>query len=205
MKVLSAQNLYSMKHTTFQFDGQWKEMLGEPPVNGVWIIFGKEKHGKTSFTLSLVKYLSFYKKVLYVSGEEGTDKLFIDTLKRAGIGASNRIGFLPYITIPELNLALKKRKAAEIIVIDNMTIYMDEFKRNGIMDFIRLHPNKLIIFISHEERKEPSTSAGRYVKKIAKIIVRIEGLVAQIGGRCPGGQVLIHEEAADLFGVILNN
>lgn len=205
MKVLSAQNLYAMKHTFFQFDGQWKEMLGEQPTCGSWLVYGPEKHGKTSFTLSLIKYLSNFKKVLYVSGEEGTDKLFIDTLLRAGIGPSNRIGFLPYVPIPELNTVLKKRKSADIIVIDNMTIYMDEFKRNGIMDFIRMHPNKLIIFISHEERKEPSTSAGRYVKKIAKIIVRIEGLVAQIGGRCPGGQVLIHEEAADLFGIILNN
>lgn len=202
MKVLSAQNLYAMKHTTFEFDGQWQEVLGAPPTNGVWMVFGKDKHGKTSFTLSLVKYLANFKKVLYVSAEEGTDKLFVDTLKRAEITASNNIGFLPYIPIEDLNAKLKQRKAAEILVLDNMTIYMDEFKRNGITEFMRANENKLIIFLSHEDRKEPSTAAGRYVKKLAKIIVRIEGLVATIGGRCPGGKMIIHDEKAELFGIV---
>lgn len=205
MKVLSAQNLFAMKHSTFEFDGKWKQVLGDPPTNGAWIIFGKDKHGKTAFTLSLVKYLQDFRKVLYVSAEEGTDKLFIDNVARSGIVASKRIGFLPYITISELNEKLKKRNSAEIIVIDNMTIYSEEFKRNGIVDFMRANPNKLLIFLSHEDRKEPSTAAGRLLKKLAKIIVRVEGLVAYVGGRCPGGQILIHEEKADLFGVIIEN
>lgn len=201
MKILSARNLYDMKHSCFDFDGQWLGIFGNPPKNGVWSIQGREKHGKTAFTLSLVKYLSNFEKVLYVSAEEGTDSLFVDAVKRAEIPATNRIGFLPYIGINDLNLKLKKRNAPRIVVIDNMTVYMDEFKRNGIVDFMRQHENILIIFISHEERKEPATAAGRLVKKLAKIIIRIEGLQAQIGGRCPGGNLLIHDEKADLYGI----
>ncbi|MBN9293774.1 MAG: hypothetical protein J0G96_07335 [Flavobacteriia bacterium] len=191
-----------MKHSCFDFDGKWLEIFGNAPKNGVWSIQGKEKHGKTAFTLSLVKYLSNFEKVLYVSAEEGTDALFVEACKRAEIPATNKIGFLPYITIEKLTEKLKQRNAARIVVIDNMTVYMDEFKRNGIVDFMRKHENILIIFISHEDRKEPATAAGRLVKKLAKIIMRIEGLQVFIGGRCPGGTMIIHDEKADLYGII---
>jgi hypothetical protein len=204
MKVLSPQNLYAMKHTTFQFSGPWGEYLGNPPKNGVWIVYGRDKHGKTSFTLSLVKFLSDFEKVLYVSAEEGTDPLFVESVKRSKITASNSVGFLPYIEIESLNKKLSQRKSPKIIVIDNMTIYMDEFKRNGINEFMKKNADKLIIFLSHEDRKEPSTAAGKLVKKLAKIFVRVEGLQATIGGRCPGGNILINEEKAEMFGVNFN-
>lgn len=204
MKVLSPQNLYAMKHNTFQFSGPWGELLGNPPKNGAWIIYGKDKHGKTALTLSLVKYLSEHEKVLYVSAEEGTDPLFIDSVKRSEINGANRVGFLPYVPIESLNEKLSKRKSHKIIVIDNMTIYADEFKGNGITEFMKKNSDKLIIFLSHEERKEPSLAAARLVKKLAKIVIRVEGLVATIGGRCPGGMVTINEEKAELFGVNFN-
>jgi predicted ATP-dependent serine protease len=193
MKVLSPQNLYAMKHVTFQFSGPWGELLGNPPKNGAWIIFGKDKHGKTSFTLSLIKYLSEFEKVLYVSAEEGTDPLFIDSVKRSKINSSNRVGFLPYISIENPNEKLSNRKAHKVIVLDNMTIYSDEFKGNGITEFMKKNADKLIVFLSHEDRKEPSLASGRLVKKLAKIVVRVEGLTATIGGRCPGGMVTINK------------
>lgn len=202
MKILSAQNLYTMKHNLFEFTGKWKELLGAPPVNGVWIIQGKEKHGKTAFTLSLVKYLSNFEKVWYISAEEGTDALFIEAVRRAEIPSTPKIGFTGYVEIEELNAKLKKRNAAKIVVIDNMTMYMDAFKQNGIINFMSKHKNILLIFISHEERGEPATGAGRYVKKLAKVIVKVEGLQAHIGGRCPGGTMLIHEEGAQRYGIV---
>lgn len=205
MKILSARNLLDMKHQCFEFTGKWAALFGTPPKNGVWSVEGGEKHGKTSFVLSLAKYLSNFEKVLYVSAEEGTDALFVDSVRRAEIPASNRFGFLPYITIEDLNLKLKQRNAARIVIIDNMTVYMDEFKRNGIIDFIQKHPNILIIFISHRERKAPSTAAGRLVKKLAKITIVIEGLQALIGGRCPGGTMIIHPDSAELYGIIDEN
>lgn len=205
MKILSARNLYDMKPNCFDFKGTLGEMLGTPPKNGVWSIQGKEKHGKTAFTLSLVKYLSNYSKVWYVSAEEGTDPLFIDAVRRAEIPATSKIGFMEYTPLETLTQKLKMRNAAKIVVIDNMTAYMDEFKRNGIVDFMRAHANILLIFISHEERNEPATGAGRYVKKMAKIIIRTEGLQAVIGGRCPGGIVMIHAENAERYGIVHEN
>jgi predicted ATP-dependent serine protease len=201
MKVLSVDNLYSIKHDLFPFTGEWADILGEQPTRGVWCVQGKEKHGKTAFVLSLVKYLASFKRVLYVSAEEGTGALFVKTTQRAGITRADKVGFLPYVPIEDLNGTLKKRYSAEVVVIDNVTIYEDEFQRGGLKAFLRENPNKLIIFINHEERKEPATSAGRMTKKLANVIVRVDGLIATVGGRCPGGRVIIHEEKAELYGI----
>ena len=198
MKVLNARNLYEMKQECYHFTGYWKDILGELPKNGAWLIYGREKHGKTSFALSLAKYLSGFDKVLYVSAEEGTDPLFVKAVKRAEIPATDQFGFLPYVPIHKLNERLKKRRAPKIVFIDNITVYNDELKRGAVKELIRENNNTLFVFLAHEERKEPSTAAGRLVKKLAKVIVRIEGLQATIGGRCPGGTLIIHEEKAEM-------
>lgn len=204
MKILSAQNLYDMKQECFGFTGKFQEVFGNPPTNGIWAVQGAEKHGKTSFMLSLVKYLSDFAKVLYVSAEEGTDPLFVNSVQRANIPSTNQIGFLPYISIEELNYKLKKRNAPRIVVIDNMTVYRDELRRNRIIEFMREHKDILLIFISHEEKnKQPSTASGKLVRKLAKIIIRIEGAQAQIMGRCPGGIIEIYEPSAQKYGIKL--
>lgn len=208
MKVLSARNLYDMKHESYEFKGYLGEMLGRLPKKGIWTIYGKQKHGKTAFSLILAKYLSDYAKVWYVSAEEQDDELFIKNMKRAEIPSIPNLGFITDdedLKIENLNIRLKKRNAARIVLIDNMTVYIDEFKRNGIIDFIKHHRNILLIFISHEERNEPATSAGRYVKKMAKVIIRVEGLQAIIGGRCQGGVVTIHPEGAEQYGIVHPN
>jgi len=202
MRTLSVSNLYYIKHKNYQLDGPLADILGEQPMKGVWLILGKEKHGKSSVALFLGKYFSNYRKVLYVSGEEGTDSLFIDALKRSGINISDKnFGLIPYTEIEVINEKLSKRRSEELIIIDNMTIYDDEFKRGGIKNFLKANEGKHLIFISHEDRNEPSTAAGKYVKKIAKVIIRVVGLQAHVGGRCPGGILVINPANAERYGI----
>lgn len=201
MKILSPQNLFDLKHELFDFNDEWAQILGSQPTNGVWIIYGKEKHGKTAFTLMLAKYLASLKKLLYVSAEEGTDSLFVDSVRRAGITPADKMGFIRYAPLPQLNTKLKKRSSPNIVIMDNATVYDDEFKRGGISRFMDDIENKLLIIVAHEERGEPSTAAARYAKKMAKVIVHVEGLTANIGGRCPGGRIIVNDEKAELFGL----
>jgi predicted ATP-dependent serine protease len=202
MKILSVQNLLSKKHKKFEFTGRWKECFGEPPVNGVWIIMAPPKQGKTTFALLLTKYLSNFEKVLYVSAEEEDDAMFCEAVSRLEIPSCPNIGFTKRETMEEISARLKKRNAAKIVIIDNLTMYPD-FKSSDAQEFMRLHKNILLIFISHMERKEPSTAAGKYLKKMAKIIVSIEGLKANIESRGGNsGTMLIHEEGAQRYGIV---
>lgn len=206
-KLLSPQNLYSIVHKTFEFDGEYLEVLGAPETSGVWIIYGPEKNGKTKLALKLANYLSGISKVLYVSAEEGTDAEFVKSCDAAGIKPNNRnINFLEYTELVDLNEKLRSRRAPKVIFLDNATVYDDEFKRGGLKKFIADHPRTLIVIIAHEERKEPYTAAAKLAKKLAKIIVRVEGLTAFVSGRCPGGTIAVDTLRSEMFhGKIIQN
>ncbi len=199
-RALTSKNLYSKKYTRFPFTGIWEAIFGHPSNRGLWLIYGKEKNGKTWGTLLITKYLSLFEKVLYVSAEEGTDMEFADAVKRAKISANNRnINFIEYEPIEDLYKRLKKRNAPRIVVIDNLTIYNDELKAKGMQKLKQDFPNVLFICVAHEERGKPYTAAATMASKLAKVIIRAQGLSLIIGGRVPGGKLLIDEEKAMLF------
>lgn len=200
MRTLSVKQAYAKKFKTFEFDGIWQEVMDNPETTGGWIIYGDEKQGKSTFALMLANYLSLFGKVLYISAEEGASQHFIGTMKRMGITDKNkRFNLVEYQEWAELEERFSKRQCAKIIFIDNITVYRDEITKATLKKLLKSHPDKLIIFVSHEERKLPDTAQGKYWRKMSKIIVRVEGLSAQVSGRCTGGNLVIDEEKAMLY------
>ena len=196
--------LLEKSHKTFPFTGDYRQVMGEPQCSGIWLVYGKEKNGKTWFSLKLAEYLSSYARVLYVSGEEGARKSFQDTYLRAGLDPGNRrLKFFDYTPMSELEALLDKRKSPHVIFIDNITIYADDLKYGEVRRLQKKYQNKkLFVYIAHQEdagRKEPYTSTGKLVKKLADIIVQVEGLACTVSGRCPGGTLLIDKKKAVLY------
>jgi adenosyl cobinamide kinase/adenosyl cobinamide phosphate guanylyltransferase len=205
-RALTVKNLYQKKFNTYPFKDIWHEVFGEPSTNGIWLIYGKEKNGKTWGTLLLADYLSQFEKVLYVSAEEGTDMEFQDAVTRARIEPDNRnIHFTEYETVEELYKRLKRRKAPRIVVLDNLTIYNEELKANGMKKLKQDFPNVLFICVAHEERNKPYTAAATMASKLAKVIIRVQGLMLIVGGRVPGGQLMVDEEKAQLYHGVQNS
>lgn len=201
-RTLSVKNIYSQSFTTLDMGSEYSESFGLPSDCGTWLVYGKEKNGKTTFALQLAKYLSTQKKTLYVSAEEGVELEFKRAMSRAGLDETDRnLNFIDYEPLEELKLRLKKKKSARIIFIDNITIYNDELKGGGLRSLQREFPNKLFVFIAHEDDTggTPATSSGKLCKKLSKIICHVEGHAAQISGRCPGGKVVINERNAKLY------
>lgn len=199
-RSLTIKTLYQKKFKQFQFDGLFKEAMGNPESNGIWIIWGKEKNGKTTWALQLADYLSKQTKVLYISAEEGTGMDFITACKRARLEVSNtNLKFEEYLTIDELHTKLQSRKSAKAVFIDNCTIYADELRAAALRDLIKKYPDKLFVLIAHEEKREPYTALAKLAKKLAKIILHIQGLAAHISGRCPGGIINIDEHKAVMY------
>ena len=199
-RALTAKNLFDKKYKTFPFTGIWKEVFDEPETSGIWLIYGKEKNGKTWGTLLAADYLSKFTKVLYISAEEGMGLAFQNACKRAYIDPKNRnIHFTEYEPIEELYQRLKRRKAPKVVVLDNLTIYNEELKANGMKRLKQDFPNTLFICVAHEERNKPYTAAANMASKLAAVIVKAQGLVLIVGGRVPGGTLLINEEKATLY------
>ena len=200
-RTLSINNLYSQSYSTLTFDGVFEPVFGSPSDRGAWLIYGSEKNGKTTMALILANYLSNQKKVLYLSAEEGTSEpAFVNACMRSGLEVSNRnLHFLDYISIEELDEKLSKRKSASVIFIDNCTVYRDELKGASLKNLLDKHSKKMFVFLAHEERKEPYTSVAKYISKIAKVIIHVEGLACNCFGRIPGGTLTINDDMATLY------
>ena len=199
-RTLSVKNLYSQRFTTLPIEGKYKEAFDHPSDSGLWIIYGKEKNGKTTFALQLANYLSTLRRTLYISGEEGMEKEFTACCMRAGIEETNNgIHFIDYEPIDELRERLNKRRSESIIFVDNVTVYNDELKNGELRKLQKDYPKKLFIFIAHEEAGEPYTATAKLCKRLAKIICHVEGLACDVSGRCPGGRIIINEEKASLY------
>lgn len=199
-RAMTVANLLAKKHDRHMFTGVLKDILGSLGLNGIWLIYGKDKNGKTWGTLLLSDMLSKLGKLWYISAEQGVDSDFQDAVIRAKIDPGNKnIHFNEYMPIEEISERLKKRNPPRIVVIDNLSMYKDELTSNAVAQLKKDFPKTLFIMVAHEERGEPYTAAAVMAKKLAKVIVRVQGLTLFVSGRCPGGQLLINEEKAVLF------
>lgn len=201
-RSLTARNLFEKRiGKTVSFDSDLlTKAIGEAEMKGCWLIYGPEKNGKTWFTLQLVKALAYYDRVAYISAEEGTDLSFRKACERAGITAADKILFDEYLSVEEIKKKFSKPKTPNILVIDNLTIYRDEFKSVGIRDLINAFPTKLIIFVAHEDRKEPYPACAKMASKMAKVIIQVKGLRAFVVSRfSEGGSIEINDEMSEMY------
>ncbi len=178
-----------------------KNLIGPAERRGCWEIYGKEKQGKTSTALSLAKFMCAHQSVDYISAEEGMDKSFQEACRRVGINKSTKIKWSEYLPLAELIEKYKKPKTAQVIIIDNMTIYADDFKTIKLSQMLAELKHKLIIFIAHEERKEPYPAVARMVKKLAKVYIHVAGLKGTVVSRFGdgGGDFLIDKSKSSLL------
>ena len=198
LRILNPKKVSEIKNKTFAFDGIWRDVFGTPEVTGTWLIYGKEKNGKTTFSLRLAKYISQFTTVLYVSAEEGFSENINRIIVKEEIYKKCRNLFLTeYCSFKDLNERINEKRTEKVIFIDNLSVYSDDLRKGGIYNFVKNH-KKLFVFIAHQEGRQPQTSAGRLCKKIAKVIINVEGMRAFVDGRCPGGTMDIDKREAQL-------
>jgi hypothetical protein len=76
-----------------------------------------------------------------------------------------------------------------------MTAYSDDIKPSELQKkLLSKFPNKLIVFIAHEERREVYPALARMAKKMAKVIIRISGLRATVVSRFGDGGTFTIDE-----------
>lgn len=200
MKALSVKQAYSKVFKKFDFTDLWLRAFGTPTTNGFWYIGGAEKNGKSTFAMMLAKYLTTFGKVLYISAEEGVSDSMISAMKFAGLSDKDKnFHIIDYEPWEELQTRFASRKCAKIIFIDNSTVYRDEITRKMVAELKQSQSDKLIIMVCHEEKGLPDNALAKVWRKLAKIIIQAEGLKAVISGRCPGGELNINEEKANLY------
>lgn len=202
VRAITVKNVFEKVFRTFDhFTGELAEIFGTPERGGFWLIFGKEKNGKTWASLMLANLFSQEVLVAYISAEEGISMAFQATMDRLQISHKNRnLKFYEYLTLEEIEHLLgRTRGRPAVIFLDNVTVYADELKGGHVRRLQQDYPNILFVFVAHEDKNKPYTAQAKLVQKLAKVIIRIEGLRAFVGGRVPGGEFDISDDKAELY------
>nr|WP_290376153.1 hypothetical protein [Muribaculum intestinale] len=199
-RAYSVNEAMSMKKKTIPFTGAWADAFGNPERKGVWFVWGQSGNGKTSFMMQLSKELCKFGKVAYNSLEQGVSLSMQQTLAQHGmIDVNRRFVLLNREPIAELSERLAKPKSADFVIIDSF-----QYTQMGIreyMDFVGRHPNKLIIFVSQADGRNPDGRTARKAMFDADQKIFVEGFRAMSKGRFfgPVGSYTVWEEGAERY------
>lgn len=178
-KALSNRNVCDASFKVADFTGEWLATFGKPELRGAWIIFGESGSGKTHFALSLLAYLTqFVDKAAYDTIEQGLSLSFKNSWLDANMAeVGNKVVVYSKEQIPALRERLRKRKSPQVVVIDSITALVG-FTRSTFASLMDEFPDKLFIFIAHEENGKPYPAVARHVRKLAEVKIRVEGFKA---------------------------
>jgi len=197
----STHRLLQMKFKELDFKGEWLKAIGKPEIRGSWIIWGASTNGKTRFAMQLAKYLARFGKVVYNSLEEGASKTIQMAVKNVNmleIGVN--FNLLDMESIADLKARLKRDRKIKFIIIDSLQysgLNYQEYK-----DLKAEFPNKLFVFVSHAEGKEPTGATAKAMRFDAFVKIWVEGFKAFAQSRYGGGEpYTIWQEGAKKYWV----
>ena len=198
-RLVTIDDLTKMKFDELQLSPQFSQLLGKPERSGIWIIWGESFNGKTAFALQLAKELTNSGKVLYDTLEEGARKSFQKAANQQNMQeVKTKFLIANRESIDELKQRLRRKKSADIIIIDSLQF--SGLNKKEYVAFKEEFSNKLIIFISHADGKNPEGSLARFVKYDADVKIRVEGYKAMCLSRLGGDKepfVIYAKGAAD--------
>lgn len=200
---MSAGQILDIRHPEITMEGEWGRCVGTIARHGVVFIWGNSGNGKSSAVMSFCKELSRYGKVLYIPLEEGYSLSLQNTIRRTGLAeCGTRFQIVRSSTLEELDERLSKKKSAEFIAIDSFQYLGISYRQ--YLDFRSRHRDKLLIFVSHADGKQPAGRAARSVKYDADLKIWVEGYKAFSKGRFIGetGEAVIWQKGAeDYWGI----
>ena len=105
--------------------------------------------------------------------------------------------------IEALSERLRRRKSPQIVVIDSITA-MVGFTRPMFARLLEEFPDKLFIFLAHEENGKPYPAIAQHIRKLSEVKCRVEGFTAYITTRFQskeggGDNFVIWEEGAAAY------
>lgn len=189
-----------MKKRTIPLSGAMRDAFGEPERCGVWFVWGESGNGKTSFVMQLCKELARHGKVAYNSLEEGTALTMLNTLRRYRMEEEgSRFQLLDSEPMSDLGERMNRHKSPDFYVIDSFQYTQMTYRE--YIAFKEAHKNKLLIFVSHAEGKNPSGISAKKVMYDATLKIYIEGFKAFSKGRFfgPTGEFTIWQGGADRY------
>ena len=176
--------------------------IGEIEKSATVFIWGHSGNGKTSFVLQLIKSLCLDAglKVLFLSKEEGAGYTMQQKIRRHGLAeCGNKFQIDDQMTLEQLDAKLSQKRSADVAIVDSVQYTRINFSK--YQAFREKHKNKMLIFISQAEGKQPYKAAAKEIMYAADQKIWIEGYKAITKGRSFGetGEFTIWKEGAEKY------
>ena len=202
LRLINLSTFMDMKFNRVRFEGEWRNLIGDPVLTGIWMLWGQSSNGKTSAAIKLLRYLTKFEKCIYWSKEEGVSDTLQTAFNRENWMLSEKKKvFIPqtYWNIENLKELLRQPKSPKIVFMDSLQIFGKLYSSQFYYDLKEEFAHKkLFVYVSQAEGKEPKGSIGDDVKYDSNVKMRVEGgkLTAQsrIMGSKYGEYVVVHEQ-----------
>lgn len=198
-RSLSAKQVLDIRREEITLGGEWEDCIGAMDRHGVVFVWGNSGNGKSSAVISLCKELAKYGKVLYMSKEESFSLSFQNSLRRFGMMECGKRFQVIDCEMEELDAKLSGKRSPEFVVIDSFQYVQMSYRQ--YQSFKERHRDKLLVFVSHADGKQPSGRAARSVMYDAGLKIWVEGYKAFSKGRFIGrtGEAVIWQKGAEEY------
>lgn len=194
MTTMSLYSLEKKKYRYIPFSDPFIQAFGHREKGGIWIVYGKSGHGKTSFVFALAKEFDrLGYRVLFASLEMGFCSDLQDMLQEADIRSTttDNIQFCDSLTVDELDKQLQKQRGPDVVIIDSLQYFADQYGATAekIINLRKTYRNKIFIYVSHVEGREVEGKVAYHVKRDSFVRIQVEGFRAIYMGRGKAGTV----------------
>lgn len=179
-RCYSIKDILSYNGEVLDFTGEWRELIGLPEKRGVWIIWGRSGHGKSTFAMQMAKYLTNFGNVYVNSIEMGRGAAIKEAYLRVGMGEipSNKVKLGDQEPMSIVDQRCSRRNGPDFLIIDSLQYC--GLNAMQIRKMTERHPKRVFIFISHEQGSEPKGDLGFAVKHLAHVKIRVHDFKAYI-------------------------
>lgn len=195
-RAYSPKEVAAKKWVELPWGEEWSAPFGFPAENASWFISGASAQGKSSFVMQLGKELCKYGPVLYMSYEEGVNQSFQRRMGYLNMNeVQGRFRVVVDETLEELKARLAKPKSPKFIIVDSFQVACEDqgWTYPDAVALMKRFKRKCFIFVSQEDKSQPTGKPARRLRYICDTKVRVIGYKAYCLGRSIGeaGQCFI--------------
>lgn len=171
VQVISSQELLNMEFETIGLQGKYRELIGDPSVGFMAMVYGLPKSGKSTMCLDFAKHLAqHHGKVLFCPIEEGYGYTLQEKIDR--LEASHP------------NLFIAEQVPEDLSEFD--FVFIDSVSKAGmeISDITAFHnkfPRTAFIFIYHSTKEGKFRGGNEHAHEVDVIIEVVNGEASAVG------------------------
>lgn len=179
-RYLNHEDAERARFKEFEFKGEWLRHLGKPERAKSILIYGGSGHGKTTYALQLMKYLSGFEKTFYNSVEEGMRASFIRSLELNNIKSVKGKYVFQSEFYDDMWKRLDRKRQPKIVFVDSVQYCFRGKKSTDYFDLVAKFPETLFVWVSQMQKGLPKGAIADDIKYDAQLVIHVQDFKAYV-------------------------